>query len=114
MLRTRCGESWQQNPARDWGHECRGCDMWAERSVIWLNAQVFMKQLAESRRSSKDSTFSMNIQETLSKVLQSLENEQQQQQQNPCQTFEWIGFATEFSSLSMRKDKDVVSSLMII
>ena len=56
----------------------------------------------------------MNIQETLSKVLQSLENEQQQQQQNPCQTFEWIGFATEFSSLSMRKDKDVVSSLMII
>ena len=45
-----------------------------------MNAQVLMKQLAESRRISKDSTFSMNIQETLSKVLQSLENEQQQQQ----------------------------------
>ena len=45
-----------------------------------MNAQVLMKQLAESRRSSKDSTFSMNIQETLSKVLQNLENEQQQQQ----------------------------------
>ena len=48
-----------------------------------MNAQVLMKQLAESRRSSKDSTFSMNIQETLSKVLQNLENEQQQQQQKP-------------------------------
>ena len=48
-----------------------------------MNAQVLMKQLAESRRSSKDSNFSMNIQETLSKVLQNLENEQQHQQQKP-------------------------------
>ena len=64
-------------------HDFKKLDSAIGSSQMQMNAQVLMKQLASSRRSSKDSAFSMNLQETLGRVLQNLENEQQQQQQNP-------------------------------